>query len=185
MREAQRLALERFVESGYDQVTVEQIATELGMAPSTIYRHFDTKERLILWDEHDAEVDVDLTARFKTRNRQQSVLSVLGEAFAEVIGKRYQADTTFQLARIDLIYETPQLRAAAMKADLLTRTVMASELQAVLPRAQRKNAPMIAAISLLMLDLALDEWRTRKGKPHLQSLIAAAFEQHSTLTDAV
>ena len=53
MRLTQRTALPLFTEQGFDQVTVEDIADQVGMAASTIYRHFATKERIVLWDEHE------------------------------------------------------------------------------------------------------------------------------------
>ena len=42
-----------FTAHGFDAVKVADIAAEVGMAPSTLYRHFPTKESIVLWDEHD------------------------------------------------------------------------------------------------------------------------------------
>ena len=53
MRTIQERALDLFDERGFDAVTIEEIAAEAGVSPSTIYRYFGTKEGLIVSDEFD------------------------------------------------------------------------------------------------------------------------------------
>ena len=38
-------------------MTVGEIAAASGVAASTVYRHFSTKEAIVLWDEHDLALD--------------------------------------------------------------------------------------------------------------------------------
>ncbi|MCP2299315.1 transcriptional regulator, TetR family [Nocardia amikacinitolerans] len=53
MSRIQRVALDLFDEYGYREVTVERVAAEAGVSPSSIYRYFGTKEMLVLYDEAD------------------------------------------------------------------------------------------------------------------------------------
>lgn len=61
-----------FVEYGYDSVTMEQIARTAGVSRRTLYRHFPTKDRILLdltaeaitmWDETVEELPPDTPAR--------------------------------------------------------------------------------------------------------------------------
>lgn len=53
MRRIQSVALEQFEEHGFDNVTIEHIASHCEVSPSTIYRYFGTKETIVIWDEYD------------------------------------------------------------------------------------------------------------------------------------
>ncbi len=53
MRHIQHVAMELFDEYGYGQITIERIAAEAEVSPSSIYRYFGTKEYIILHDEYD------------------------------------------------------------------------------------------------------------------------------------
>lgn len=53
MAHIQGVALDLFDEHGYAAVSVEQVAAAAGVSPSTVYRYFGTKDRLVLHDEED------------------------------------------------------------------------------------------------------------------------------------
>ncbi|SDU27823.1 TetR/AcrR family transcriptional regulator [Jiangella alkaliphila] len=53
MRHIQEVALDLFDRDGYAHVTIERIAAEAEVSPSSVYRYFGTKEMVILWDEWD------------------------------------------------------------------------------------------------------------------------------------
>lgn len=53
MRRIQTTALDLFDEHGFDAVTIERIAEAADVSPSTVYRYFGTKERIVLYDEYD------------------------------------------------------------------------------------------------------------------------------------
>ncbi|PSL05292.1 TetR family transcriptional regulator [Haloactinopolyspora alba] len=53
MRRIQEVALELFDEYGYSNVTIERIAAEAEVSPSSVYRYFGTKEYVVLYDEYD------------------------------------------------------------------------------------------------------------------------------------
>ncbi|MFI6047667.1 TetR/AcrR family transcriptional regulator [Nocardia sp. NPDC051321] len=56
MSRIQRVALDLFDAHGYRNVTIERVAAEAGVSPSSVYRYFGTKEMLVLYDEADPKI---------------------------------------------------------------------------------------------------------------------------------
>lgn len=179
MRLTQRTALPLFIEHGFDAVTVTDISAEVGMAASTIYRHFKTKEDLVLWDDNDAAIDDALEAAL----RSQPPFDALRSAFVTELGGRYDADLDFQLARIKYIYQTEQLHAAAVEADFEDRTELTKALEHFLSKKSRSSAPLLAGAALLVLDVAMDRWQQDDAKTPLGVLIDRGFEDLAHLAD--
>ncbi len=179
MRESQRHALKLFQKHGFDAVTVDQIAGDLDMAASTLYRHFGTKENLVLWDEHDPAID----AAFERQLGSQPPLAAMRDALIESLAELYTADLEFQLERVGYIYSTTQLHAAAVEADFQDREDLTVAMRSILPRKKRSAAPILAGAALLALDVALERWQSGSGRPSLAKCIADAFDTVSHLGD--
>ncbi len=173
MRTTQRTALAMFLDRGFDNVTVGEIAEEVGMAPSTLYRHFSTKEAIVLWDEHDNAIDEALGKALKKLPPLQALRSV----FVEDLGTRYDADLAFQLQRIQYIYGTEALHGAAVEADFQDRDELTAALRHFLSKPNRAAAPVIAGAALVALDVALDNWQSDSAKKPLATRIGEAFDQ--------
>lgn len=171
MKLTQRTALDLFVARGFDAVTVGEIAAEVGMAASTIYRHFETKEAIVLWDEHDAELD----EAFERALRRQPPFAAIRQVFVEELGGRYDADLSFQLRRVQYIYATEQLHAAAVEADLTDRAELTEALEYFLSAEDRRSAPILAGAAMLALDVAFDRWQQADGARPLGETIDEAF----------
>lgn len=171
MRSAQQVALDLFEQRGFDDVTVADVAAEVGVAASTIYRHFSTKEALVMWDEHDDETSDVLVHHLRNGKRPVEAIQL---AFVDALAARYD-ESEFQLRRIRYIYATEQVHAAAVEADLANRDELAAGLAHFLPRSERPAAPVIAGATLAALDVAIDNWQQAKGKRTLAACIAEAF----------
>jgi AcrR family transcriptional regulator len=70
--ELMQTGMRLFAEHGYDAVTMEQIAGEAGVSRRTLYRHFPSKDRILLdltlewgtmWDDTVTELPPDTPAR--------------------------------------------------------------------------------------------------------------------------
>ena len=177
MRLTQRTALDRFIERGFDEVTISEIAAAVEIAPSTIYRHFSTKEAIVLWDEHDAAIDAALDRAL----RDQPPLQAMRQVFVDELGGRYDDDLDFQLRRIRYIYRTEQLHAAAVEADLANREALTRGLERVLSRQNRSAAALLAGAALLAIDVAIDRWQRASTTPALGAEIERAFDQLAQL----
>jgi len=173
MRTTQRAALKRFIDEGFDQTTVESIAAEVGMAASTIFRHFGTKEHLVLWDEHETEIEHAIVRNLS----KQAPLLALRDAFNESLVERYSDELDFQLQRIKYIFATTELHAAAVEADYRARDELALALKGTLSKPHRKSAQLVAGAALLALDIALERWQANNGDVPLGDCINDAFRE--------
>ncbi len=111
----QTLAVWMFVERGYDATTVADIAEAAGVAPMTVYRHFPTKEDLVLVDQNGPLVAEHIAATSPAQPLVRRIGSALVAAAATLTGGARPDDPatgdTFLLARLQLMISTPALRA--------------------------------------------------------------------------
>jgi AcrR family transcriptional regulator len=111
-REALATAARRlFLERGFDQVTVAEIANEADTAVSTLFVHFPGgKEALVLGD--GSEREQSLTAAVRQRPEGVSILQALHD-FLATRGP-FDPDPSPQARRVaELVITTPALRAYA------------------------------------------------------------------------
>lgn len=179
MRLTQRTALDLFAELGFDNVTVDRIAAEVGMAASTIYRHFTTKEAIVLWDEHEVDLDDALERELGRRPPLEAMATV----FAQELGSRYDEDLDFQLRRVQYIYATEALHAASFEADYQDTVDLAEGLVHFLSEANRPAAPLLARAAMVALDTAFDRWQRSNGATPLEQLIVESFDTLGRLAD--
>ncbi|MDT8912860.1 TetR family transcriptional regulator [Amycolatopsis sp. PS_44_ISF1] len=104
-------ALRLFLERGFDQVTVAQVAEAADTAVTTLFAHFPGgKEALVLGD--GAERAAALTAAVRERGPGVSILDAL-QAFLATRGP-YEPNLSPEFRRrTDLVVRTPALRAHA------------------------------------------------------------------------
>jgi len=68
-------ALELFLEHGFEQVSVRDIAEKADVSTTTLFAHFPSKEALVF--DREEEVDAALTAAVRERPKGQSVVEAL------------------------------------------------------------------------------------------------------------
>ncbi|MEU4746237.1 TetR/AcrR family transcriptional regulator [Actinosynnema sp. NPDC023658] len=102
-------ALRLFLERGYDQVGIRDIADEADVSTTTLFKHFTGKEALVFDQEGDREAE--LVAAVRDRPAGQDVLDAL---------RQHVLDTWLPIAAHpqaaefnDLVDSTPELRAYA------------------------------------------------------------------------
>ena len=92
---------------GYDATTVEQIAAEAEVSPSTFFRYFPTKEDAILEDEYDPLI----VAALGSQAADLPPLEAARRAFGELFGTIYERDRDQLYLRMRLWIEVPAIRA--------------------------------------------------------------------------
>ncbi|MGD2100943.1 MAG: TetR/AcrR family transcriptional regulator [Acidimicrobiia bacterium] len=106
-RRIQRSALELVGESSYDAVTIEEIAAKSEVSPSTVYRYFQTKEGIFLWDEYDEAV----LEEFERRLAETNPIEAMNKAVARIFSRRLDPELdVLAIDQMTLIDEVPQLR---------------------------------------------------------------------------
>lgn len=170
MRELQAVALDLFTEEGFDAVTVEDVAAAGAVSPSTIYRYFGNKERLVVWDEADRDITVELTQRLGKQEPMLAVRDSLIAAFADI------DDEAPLLRRVRFIYATPQVHAAAVEQELADEAKLAAAFAAAGGRRQPNLEDSVyAGACMAALGAAIEHWQSTDGKHQLPELIAQAF----------
>jgi AcrR family transcriptional regulator len=170
MRRVQEIAMRRFAEDGFGAVTVEAIAAEADVAPITVYRHFGTKEGLVLWDEFDPPILAEIARRLP----KEAPLEAIRAAMSTLLEEVYEREASTALARAALIHREPSLLAAA----LLNSREFASAIAALLEEAGRSafSARVLADAAVAALGAAVDEWQRHDAEVALGVLIDRAFD---------
>jgi AcrR family transcriptional regulator len=120
----QDTSLDLFLEHGYDNVTVDQIAAAAGVSHMTFFRHFPTKESVVVSDPYDPLIaeavsiqSQDLPALERVRRGLIEVSTSMGDSI--------DASTR---SRIRIGVSHPKLRAAMWENNRVTEDLLASVL---------------------------------------------------------
>lgn len=153
--------LRLFDEHGYDAVTMEQIASAAGVSRRTLYRHFPTKDRLLLdlpvewmemWDEVVAGAAPDLPAR-----------EVLERA-ARLVGAHLDAESARIRTAWRIIDAVPALEASFLANPAwIARAVAVFEDPARGAALDRRTAVVVAGAYLGAMDAAMMQWAAEGG----------------------
>ncbi|WP_168211888.1 TetR/AcrR family transcriptional regulator [Ruania zhangjianzhongii] len=175
MRHIQRVALDLFDAEGYEKVTVEQIAAEAGVSPSSIYRYFGVKERVVLWDEHDRGLMAGIAAGLQRGPALEAIENQLRQVAAGVDALA-EDEREFLRHRISYIRHEPQILAVMhQQADAMEgalRSVLESgSHHGADPLELRIVAGMVASTVLNVLVA----WAEREDRPGLSPLFEQAF----------
>jgi mycofactocin system transcriptional regulator len=121
-RALELIALRLFTEKGFEETTVDQIATAAGVSRRTFFRYFDTKTD-VLWSEFDAEVE---TIRELLARTPEGLSIMEGVRRAVLAANHYRAQDVPELRmRMNLLGSVPELVAsAAIHYDAWERAVV-------------------------------------------------------------
>lgn len=171
MRRVQQVALDAFEAKGWAAVTVEDVAREAGVGVASVFRNFGTKEGLVLWDEYDPALFEHVDRRLASGAAPaKALLDGVLDALAAV----YRRDKHRILRRAELIAATPELAAASHLGVRELRNGLDS-LLAKHGNRDRLARAVLAATLAGTLEVAVDEWRRRKGRVALETVLREAF----------
>ena len=106
MTHVQQVALDLFDSHGFDAVTIEQIAREAQVSPSSVYRYFGTKAGLILID---ADRTPEPAARPSPTSGEEHPIDLARRAVREYLGG--QAVDAVNRRRVQYLMEIPAVQA--------------------------------------------------------------------------
>jgi AcrR family transcriptional regulator len=167
MRHVQLTALGLFEVHGFDAVTIEDVARASLVSEPTIYRHFGTKEGLVLWDEYDPL----LLSALGDRLRADALGDAIREAIVRPLDRIYAADASRILRRTRLVESHPGLRAAVASGLRVLRSEMARTFLSTGACRDPLEADVIAGATTTALEIAMEHWARARGKWPLRRFV--------------
>ncbi|GLY84879.1 TetR family transcriptional regulator [Actinoallomurus iriomotensis] len=179
-RTIQAHALRLFTERGYDATTVTDVAEAAGVSPMTVYRHFPTKEDLVLIDQHGRLV----AERIAASSAEQPMVRRIGGALIASAatltgggrGDDLTADGQFLLTRLRLMISTPALRAKHLDNHYALQQAIVDALEDDVTGPDAGfHAQAAASACLAAMHTALVRWAEDDGRAELSEVIAEAL----------
>lgn len=149
-------ALYLFAEQGYDRTTTAQIARQADVSEMTLFRHFASKEALLLEDPFDPMMADEVYSRPASEKPLRAVSEGIRQAWSTL--------TTSELTDLrwllKVISGTPSLQGALERNSGLTASALADALErrgVAAHEARVAAASVIAGLSRTLLDWADDQ----------------------------
>ncbi len=149
-------ALELFTERGYEATGTAQVAARAGVSEMTLFRHFPSKEALLLTDPFDPHMAEAVRTRPAHEAPMQALTAGILKAWQTIDAQTVQA----LRERVRIIARTPVLRGAIERNSETTISALAAALQ---DRGTEPSPARIAAAAVVAgLSTALQAWATTK-----------------------
>ncbi|MFC5823060.1 TetR/AcrR family transcriptional regulator [Nonomuraea insulae] len=176
-RTLQAHAIRLFMARGYDATTINDVAQAAGVSVMTLYRHFTTKEDLVLYDEYDRETAAALAAQPQEEPLRQRI----GRALVRTAAAAVNAERDLLLARLHLMISTPALQARHLDSQYATELAIVGTLCAGATDPDLEfRVRSTAAACLAATHVALIRWAEGEGRQDLPTLmhhaLTAAFD---------
>lgn len=182
--EVVEVALRLFTEQGFDATTVDQIAAEAGLSRASLFRHFGTKEDIVLGGLEDTGRRI--AQALADRPGDESPWQALRRAF-DVLTRMNETAPEQTLVYLRMLQDTPSLRARHFEKQLRWQVLLVPQIALRLgvspdqPEDPRPNA--LVAAALACLDAASSGWVACEGAIPLAVLLDRAMnaltqEQH-------
>ncbi|MHC6177694.1 TetR family transcriptional regulator [Glutamicibacter sp. X7] len=150
-------ALDLFEERGFEQTTVSDIATAAGVTEMTFFRHFSSKDQVVLADPYDPVI----AQMIATQPENAPALLRATAGIRSALGQMPDAETKMLRRRIQIIAGSTSLRASTHASNIATEVRIADQLHA--DGAPALIARVAAAAVMSALTAALFEWAEAEG----------------------
>lgn len=172
-------ALDLAASEPYQRISVESIAEQSGVSPSTVYRYFSTKVGIFLWDEYDDAVMV----QFRSLLRDHHPIAAMSKAVHLALAGRFHLDEDRALTQLVLIQELEPLKQAmATRMDELRVSLAAEVSEYGWPPLE---ANVFAGAMISAFSSAFETWAASGGEESLLRLFDRAIRLLGTGLDSV
>lgn len=161
-------ALDLFERDGYEATATARIAAAAGVSEMTLFRHFGSKERLLLDDPYDPLIAAAVARQPRDGSPLVRAVDGLRSAWQAIP----EPEDELVRRRIAVVASTPSLRSAVAANNAATEDVIADQL--VADGCEPLRARVVAAAVLAAVTAALLEWSRRGG--HLGPVVLAALD---------
>lgn len=176
LSDIQRVALALFLEQGYEETTIEQIAEMAEVSPSTVFRYFPSKEDLVLRDEYDPVILASLAGGPPDESPVAAIRRALGEFLGGVSGAERGQVYNDMLSRGRLMLSVPELRARLWDSLHESESMLAETLATKAGR-PADDFELRVAVSAIIggLMTALRDWLESDGEADVFALLDRAL----------
>jgi AcrR family transcriptional regulator len=163
-------ALGLFAERGFAATTVAAIAERAGVTEMTFFRHFPSKDSVLVDDPYDPALAEAVAAADPALSPMLAVVTGVRDAWAAVPAPAAAAVRE----RLRIIAVTPGLRGALARNSMATEQAIAGALRSrgVAGRA----SIVVAAAAVAALNAALLDWSATQGEETLGEAILSALD---------
>lgn len=172
----QHAALRMFAAQGFDNVTTEAIADEVGISPSTFFRHVPSKDYLLLGATQRGRAQI--VANFHARPPDEHVADSVAAAILARTSQFVSDDETIELWRRAMASAPTELR----RASLLSREECDELISAVALRlddtatAAGIQAGVMVRAAVAAVEYAYEWWLTHDLEDSLHALTEQALQ---------
>ena len=169
-----RTAIELFAAKGYDNTTLEEVATAAGISRRTLFNYFRSKEDLAL--SSLAEQGELIAARLAERPAGEDAWAALRAAFQVL--EEIDMTAEGRLEFITLLFGNDSLRSGHAEKQARWQDLFAPLIEPRLPDSDRRTlqARAIAAAAIICLQAANEEWVRQGGQADLFDLYDTAVQ---------
>ncbi len=161
--------MELFAEQGYQATGTAQIAARAGVSEMTLFRHFPSKEALLLADPFDPL----MAEAVRGRPADEPVMHALAEGIRQAWAQIDAEATQVLRGRLRIIAQTPALRGAIERGSEGTVAALVGVLE---DRGASQAQARVAATAVIAgLSAALLEW-ARSEQTALDVALGAALD---------
>ncbi|HEX9038496.1 MAG TPA: TetR family transcriptional regulator [Ktedonobacterales bacterium] len=173
----ERAALDLFIERGFDQATVTEIAERAGLTERTFFRYFTDKREVLFWgQDHLRELYVSAIAAAPDSAAPIDAVAAALRAAVPIFHERHEIARQRQA----VIDANPGLQ----ERELLKRTALAAAMAEALRRRGVSDpaASLAAEIGAIAFGAAFARWVHAPGERDLTPLIREALDQLKAIT---
>lgn len=158
-----------FAERGYDATSTAEIAERAGVSEMTLFRHFPTKERVLLADQFDPS----MAAAVRSRPADEHAMRAVAEGIRQSWSQMSAEDVESTRDRLRIIAEARTLRGGIERNN--EETVAALERALVARGAGHPQARVAATAVVAGLSAALLNW-ARSDETTLHAALQSALD---------
>lgn len=163
-------ALGLFAERGFAATTVAAIAERAGVTEMTFFRHFASKDGVLVDDPYDPLMAEAIAAADPALSPIRAVAAGVRDAWAAVPAPEVDAVRE----RLRIVAVTPGLRGALARNSLATEEAIAGALRS--RGVPKRPAVVVAAAAVAGLNAALLDWSAGDGSETLRDAIFSALQ---------
>lgn len=168
----QEAALRLFLDKGFEETTVAQIAEAAGVSHMTVFRYFPAKEDLVLFDTFDPLIEEWV----RSRPAEEPAVLRVQRTIVQGLEQVYEDYREILLTRVRLALSTPALRGRLWENQFADQHVLERALTGPGADAVPLRVRVAAAACIATLTTAIITWAESEQPGYLPALIDEAFE---------